>query len=123
MNWVNDYLLRAKPLSCTALDLYAARCGLLHTFTSEFNSQRLTGARRVFYAYGASSVQDLQSRIDSKNKSQEWVAVHTNDLYEGWKLGLTKFLEELEKNHAKKARVHEKADKFFVDCVLEKQNV
>jgi hypothetical protein len=33
MKWVDAYLLQAKPLQCTALELYAARCGLLHTFT------------------------------------------------------------------------------------------
>jgi len=31
INWVDAYLLKAKQLQCTALDLYAARCGLLHT--------------------------------------------------------------------------------------------
>jgi len=41
MDWVDAYLLKAKPLQCTAMDLYAARCGLLHTFTPD---SKLTSA-------------------------------------------------------------------------------
>jgi len=33
MGWTNRYLLSSNRLACTAIDLYAARCGLLHTFT------------------------------------------------------------------------------------------
>src|SRR5438477_12737481 len=29
--WVNRYVLKSTSLSCTASDLYGARCGILHT--------------------------------------------------------------------------------------------
>ncbi|MFH1618412.1 MAG: hypothetical protein ABIG11_00750 [bacterium] len=31
--WTEKYLLTQKAFGCTALDIYAARCGLLHTVT------------------------------------------------------------------------------------------
>lgn len=36
MSWVDRYLLKAKPLRCTSLDLYAARCGPAAHFYTRF---------------------------------------------------------------------------------------
>jgi hypothetical protein len=45
--WVETYLLPRTPLKVTALDLYAARCGVLHTLTGTSDGS-LTGARGPF---------------------------------------------------------------------------
>jgi hypothetical protein len=119
IKWVDTYLLKAKPLKCSALELYAARCGLLHTFSADSRLSSERKARRIFYAWGTAIVQDLQRSIDLINKSTECVAVHVNDLYEGWRLGVLHFTEELEKDHERKLRVHEKAAKFFSELGLE----
>ena len=76
-------------------------------------------ARRIYYAWGTGSIQDLQRTIDFKNKSEEYVAVHVNDLYEALKLGLIRFSEELENDPDRKVRVYKKAGKFFVHFSLE----
>ena len=83
INWVDKYLLRAKPLACTALDLYAARCGLVHIFTPDSQLSAQRHARRICYAWGSAQMEDLQRTIDISNKGAEYVAVHVNDLYEG----------------------------------------
>jgi hypothetical protein len=119
MKWVDAYLLKAKPLRCTSLDLYAARCGLLHTFTPDSQLSILRKARRIYYAWGTASIQDLQRTIDFTNKSEEYVAVHVNDLYEALQLGLIRFSEELENDPGRKVRVYKKAGKFFADFSLE----
>jgi hypothetical protein len=48
MGWVDRYLLKAKPLHCTAADLYSARCGLVHTLTSDSDMSDKRKARRVW---------------------------------------------------------------------------
>jgi hypothetical protein len=121
INWVNTYLLKAKTLKCSAIDLYSARCGLLHTFTAESRLSSEKKALRIFYAWGTGSVQYLQRLIDSSHKSSEYVAVHVNDLYKGWQLGVKNFIEDLEKDHERKSRVYKKAAKFFTE--LGKENV
>jgi len=40
--WVNRYLLPDSGLACEALDLYAARCALVHSYTSESSLTRQT---------------------------------------------------------------------------------
>jgi hypothetical protein len=119
MNWVDTYLLKAKPLPCTSLDLYAARCGLLHSFTPDSQLSSSGRARYINYAWGTAIVQDLQRTIDVANKSDECVAIHIKDLYEAWRLGVLKFTEELENDPEKKAKVYQKAGRFFDELSLE----
>jgi hypothetical protein len=40
VRWVSDNMSKTKPLSCTPLELYAARCGILHTFTADSDLSR-----------------------------------------------------------------------------------
>ncbi|WP_122386807.1 hypothetical protein [Pseudomonas syringae group genomosp. 7] len=55
--WAGAYFLpHANPeLDVTANDLWGARCGVLHTFTAEFNEEQLKGTRQVQYYSGSSS--------------------------------------------------------------------
>lgn len=115
IRWVEAYLLKAKPLQCTAGDLYAARCGLLHTFTPDSKLTSDGKARRICYAWGTASVEYLQRTIDLTNKSGEYVAVHIDDLDEAWRLGVMEFAEELERDLDRKLRVYRKASKFFAE--------
>lgn len=47
--WVSAYMLPIEGSDCTAEDLYAARCGLLHTHTADSRLNRNRLARRVYY--------------------------------------------------------------------------
>ena len=113
IDWVERYLLKAKPLACTAVDLYAARCGLLHTFTPDSKLSSEGEARRICYAWGTATAEDLQRATASMNATDRYVAVHVEGLYEGWRLGLRLFTEEIGKGAVRKSRVYAKADRFF----------
>src|SRR5271167_3287926 len=45
VHWVGENMLKTYPLPCTALELYAARCGVLHTFTPDSELSRHGKAR------------------------------------------------------------------------------
>jgi len=47
--WVDTYLLPDSGLNCSSSDLYAARCGLVHSNTSESRLNREDRAHKVFY--------------------------------------------------------------------------
>jgi hypothetical protein len=115
ISWVDNYLLKANPLKCTALDLYAARCGLLHTFTPDSQLSSLGRARVICYAWGEAKADVMQQAIDIKNKANDLVAVQVNDLYQAWLSGLALWGEELEKDPVRKTRVLAKAGKFFAE--------
>jgi hypothetical protein len=113
INWTEKYLLPAKPLLCDAIDLYAARCGLLHTFTPDSQLSVHGKARRLCYAWGTAKVQDVQRLIDLTNGTQIYAAVHVDELYEALKLGLLAFIDDIENDPPRSSRVMAKAKKFF----------
>lgn len=96
INWTEKYLLTAKAFACNAIDLYAARCGLLHTFTPDSQLSADGKARRLCYAWGRAKVQDIQRLIDVTNNNQIYAAVHVDELYEALKLGLLAFVDDIE---------------------------
>jgi hypothetical protein len=119
INWTEKYLLTAKPLACTAIDLYAARCGLLHTFTPDSQLSASGQARRLCYAWGTAKVEDVQRLIDVTNGNQIYAAVHVDELHEALKLGLLAFVDDIENDQPRNARVMAKAKKFFSEWDVE----
>jgi len=119
LKWVENYLLKAKPFACTALELYAARCGLLHTMTPDSRLSFEGKARRICYAWGTARMEDLQQGIDLTSSSGKYVPVHVNELLEAWRLGVLRFSNELEADPARRARVYAKAGQFFADLGID----
>jgi hypothetical protein len=50
--WVERYMLKGRSLPCTARELYAARCAVVHTFTPNSNLSKTGKARVIGYAFG-----------------------------------------------------------------------
>jgi hypothetical protein len=56
--WAEKYMLNAKgskAVECTAIELYAARCGILHTSSGESRLAADGEARMLQYAWGTGS--------------------------------------------------------------------
>lgn len=120
MRWVDKYLLKAKPLKCTAIDLYAARCGVLHTFTSASQLSSSGKANIIFYAWGKANTEHMQRIMDHKNTSSNHpTVVHIDELYQAWLLGLEQWGKDLDSDSYRSARVIAKAAKFFEHVSIE----
>ena len=54
--WSDKYLFPNKNLGCSSHDLWAARCAMIHTATSESRGTRSTSdpAKQIYYLSGAS---------------------------------------------------------------------
>ena len=111
--WVDDWLLKAKPLGSTSLELYAARCGVLHSLTSDSHLSKAKTARRVVYSLGDQTSAKLQALAD-RIKPNEYVAVRIEDLYGGFKQGLVAFLEDVMKDQVRKRNFEERAARHFM---------
>jgi hypothetical protein len=112
--WVNAWMLQKYPLPCTALELYAARCGILHTFTPESDLTKTKGVRRISYAWGKAQQKDLDESIKLTNYPGI-VAVHVNDIVASFKNGFTDYIDALETDNVKRELFIEKADKHFAN--------
>ncbi len=105
--WVDSYLLNRRSLGCTPLELYAARCGVLHTFTAESDLSRAGKTREVVYAWGNQKKEDLQEAIRLTNR--DWVALHVGDLIDAFREALLLYVEEIEKDPGRQKLVEKRA--------------
>jgi hypothetical protein len=117
-NWVDQYLLPLNKLSCTSLDLYAARCGLLHTYTPDSKLSNDRKAKRLAYAWGNADDATLQTAINSFSRS-DLIAVHLADLSEAFHLGLAAYLDDLDKNPELAATFQSKVSRTFASLSKE----
>ena len=72
--WVKKYIDPETSLGCTAEDLWAARCGLVHTATAEsrHNLKAAAKAKKVFYTTGSAKCSD--------NKSSDVIFINAGEL-------------------------------------------
>jgi hypothetical protein len=113
-SWVNVWMLQKYPLPCTALELYAARCGILHTLTPDSDLTSKKGVRRISYACGKEQYKDLDESI-KLTKYPGIVAVHVNDIVASFKNGFVDYIDALDTDKVKIELFIEKAGKHFAN--------
>jgi hypothetical protein len=113
-NWVDTWMLKHYPLPCTSLELYAARCGILHTLTPSSDLSKKKGVRQISYAWGNASHIDLENTIQVLG-NRSLVAVHVNDILTSLRSGFIDFLSSIESNENSKKLFAQKASLHFVN--------
>lgn len=114
VSWVEKYILPNTSLTCDAIDLYAARCALVHSYISESKLSRKGEAKQIFYAWGSANEEHLQKIIDAEG-SYNAVSIHVDKLYNGLKKGIEKYLNVLVGDSQQAQIAYERAKKFFSD--------
>jgi len=67
--WVDTYIVPEKMIGCTAQDLYAARCAIVHSGTTESKLIRDGNARELWYVTSSSSAEHLQNYAQSADSN------------------------------------------------------
>ncbi len=94
--WVDTYIVPEKLIGCTAQDLYAARCAIVHSGTTESKLSRDGKARELWYVTSSSSAEQLQKYAQSVG-SNAYVIPFTL-LVAAFTEGATNFSEALARN-------------------------
>ena len=118
-NWVDNYLLPDSGLNCSAIDLYAARCAILHSYTAQSLLSRAGKARKIYYVWGSTAGDELQKYIDLSYESGKTIALSINMLNEAFKTGVKRFTRALNKNSSLSKLVSKRSDKFLVSIPSE----
>ena len=113
VRWVDSYLLPDPKLKCTALDLYAARCAILHTLTPDAELTRKGEARRIVYAWGQGEADKLVEA--SRRLGYDHAAIHIGELHERTKAAAARFLETVEKDPVLVQTVERAARQWLLD--------
>lgn len=96
-------MLAAKPLAAPRIDLYAARCGVLHTFSADSDLYRRRKARRLLYAWGTASTAKLERTADLLGHGD--ITVHLSDLADAFRGGLARYLTDVSSDPARRDAV------------------
>lgn len=92
-DWVSAYMDPPAGLGCTSEDLYAARCALLHSSSTESKMSRAGQASELWYVtspYSASAMQSIVQRVGSQAKVLNLIA-----LIDAFSRAVMKFSDEL----------------------------
>ncbi len=95
VNWIDKYFLPKSNLKCSAVDLYASRCSLCHTYSAESSLSRKGEAKEISFCDGKMTVQRYQRILNKVHGN--FVAVHYSDFRKALDKGLKTFYKELEK--------------------------
>jgi hypothetical protein len=105
-SWVDRYVLSRIATACSALDLYAARCGWVHTHGFDSKLARQGKAKIVLYAWGAETVDVLNQLPSAKGKSiRASVAVDLDELVVAVTRGAAAFLADVAADAPQRQRI------------------
>jgi hypothetical protein len=113
VRWVTKYILNKGQFEATALDLYAARCGIVHAFSPDSDLYRDGKARRISYAWGSADSKKLSASIAAL--SYDLVSVHLNELVHAFNIGVADFLTDLSNLPEERRRAEQVRGSWFTN--------
>lgn len=104
VNVCEEYLLPNSTISCTALELYAARCSILHSLGWESELSRSGKVRSVFYSFGNDNPTVAQEAFDHSQPGR-FVAVHADELLRAARMAVSRVAEQAKSDMALASRL------------------
>ena len=115
--WVSKWMLpelsNVSP-RLTATDLYAARCGALHTLTASSDLNELGKAKKLAYAWGTASPQALDDVFAASGAAGKIVTVHYEALLEALRNGYERLIASAANDPVLKQRLENAAGEHFM---------
>ena len=95
VKWVERYILCSGDLPCSALDLYGARCGLLHTYSPRSRLSSKGHVAEIWYTFHDHEADILREAVHARGLKQV-VVLSLNSLTTALANGITAFISDLE---------------------------
>jgi hypothetical protein len=129
--WVHKYVLQPSRLGCSALDVWAARCGVVHSLSSSSRLTREGKAREIIYVARGGN-RDILDRLEairnakSRQEASEGkrkvaaagdmkqnVVIEIDALFNALRDGVAAMLSDAELDSALGARIKERGSKVL----------
>mgnify|MGYP001581182217 CR=1 FL=1 len=115
--WADKYVIGNARLECTSLDLYAARCAIVHTFTANTKLVRSGRAVRILYSWGQKGTRYHNWRMELGGIPS--FMIHVDTFYAGLALGVGAFREDVARDERLAKMVYRRADNLIVNVPIE----
>lgn len=113
IKFCDEYLIPNSKLSCTSLELYSARCSVVHNLGWESDLSATGKARAVFYSFGTDDPTSAQKAYDQECPGK-YVAVRADDLLEEVESCANELASRAETDPILRARLNEAAGKQYM---------
>jgi hypothetical protein len=116
--WVATYLLKDGSFRCSALDLYAARCGVVHTFTAESDLSDSGKARTIAYVLGNADIDRLEPALKLFSGIDE-VHINVSHFVTAFKRAIDVYRVEVETEPSRKQSIESLAGLWCTSLAVE----
>jgi hypothetical protein len=116
-DWVSKWMLPELTIetpTLTATDLYAARCGVLHTLTASSDLSDLGKAKKVAYAWGTATAQALNDVFATSTAAGKVVTLHYETLLGALRNGYERFIASAAHDPVLQQRLEDAAGRHFM---------
>lgn len=114
VSWAENYMQCEARLGVLGIDLYGARCGVIHTATADSRLSDKGDARKIFYAWGNRQT-DGPMNLLTHLRITNIVFLKVEDLLEAFSDGASTFFEDVEKDRSLSLLVEDRAEKLFAN--------
>ena len=114
-NWVDAWMLKNGKLNCTAEELYAARCGVLHRLTPDSTLSEKNGVRKITYAWGKAKHEKLEESISALSMNDSVASVHLDELFWSFREGFADYLDYVFSNAGEREKFLTKSGQHFAN--------
>ena len=111
IGWSEKYLLPSESLGCRTIDIYGARCGVLHTFSPESDLERAGEARRIIYQWRAGPAADVAVPLPVGA-----IVIDVEALATAVRRGVERFLLDVESDPALRSRIQHHLPSLLCYC-------
>jgi hypothetical protein len=121
IRWVDEYILPNDSIPCTALELYKARCGVVHSHTTEFEGS--TSLSQLFYVpkenWDEINGLTKRRRADFPNPNLKISLIDQNELLLRTIQGIISFIEKTSSDPYMSSVVLDRSRQILSSTVLE----
>jgi len=112
IKWAEHHMECQDRLGVSGLDLYAARCGIVHTATAESSLSDDGNARRIFYRWGDRN--GLEPKVGAGNPKRTDAVVWIEDLADALTTSVALFREEIREDPILASLVRRRSGTLFM---------
>ncbi len=113
ISWTQRYIINTGKILCTATDIYAARCGIVHSFAADSKLSSSQDAKKIFYAWETAKSEKLQTVIEI-TKENNIISIHMRDLIDAFRCGLADYYDEITSDSERLAVIEKATDNWFI---------
>jgi len=111
-NGSDKYIDPENTFNCTSLDLYGARCGLLHRLNADSRISERGKAKLIGY-YTKSEDNKMGEAIQKHNKADKYASIQVEKFAQVYREGILHFCADLRDDPVTHSLVKEKAKRSF----------